>query len=120
MNAHGTHWLPSSGSVPRGPATTWQEADPAGVLTQTGRCHVGAPAAARCMEASVKKRRAASVNDERPFPHDSEASTSGTPGCLTKAARIRSTGLPEASVTAVQKSSDVALPYACFSRYALI
>src|SRR5689334_1074968 len=49
-----------------------------------------------------------------------DTSTSGAPAWVTNVGRIRSTGLPDALAMAFQKSSDVALAYACACRYALM
>src|SRR5262249_21032289 len=54
------------------------------------------------------------------FRHDgAPTSRSGRPGCVTKLDMMRSTGLPVALLTVVQKSSDAAVPYALASRYVL-
>ena len=85
-----------------------------GAFTQIGICQ---RPASRCA-GSMKKRCWVSVTAVLPFAHDSETSTSGTPGWLTKVGRIRSTGLPDAADSAFEKSSDVAFLEACACRYA--
>src|SRR3954465_15360366 len=111
MNAHGTQLLPSDSACRLSAMRSQPPLPGVPVFTHTGICHCSAERA--CASAGSRTNRCCVMStDERPLMHDNETSSSGAPGWLMNVGMIRSTGLPETADIAVQKSCELALPYA--------